>query len=562
MKRFLPLVVLPLCLTPLLFSPSPALAEDMSYEELVTKAENFLIPDEKKIVYEGAAIILFHRAAKAAPDEGKKLEALLRAGYAEELMKQFPSAIKSYEEALALQGPLPVQKQRAQLALTLAKFQIAKQKKLLFTNETQELLPTLETVLLTKELPVLSQIKAHEAIAELHAAKARSLPAVEQYRKILEMPGLSPEQRKDYLQSALAQLGKSAASPQALALLASLAPQYLALSNKPNDIAQAKLRWAGTLQSQNSLVAALAKYTEVANDTTLPLSGRTTALAAIINLHKKQKNYAAALTTADRWPTIDSSPYGQFRRTQERAKVFEEQKKEPELRTEWQTFLKLPTATPSDQRTAWEAVAVSFHREFEATPSNIALHKAEKDAYLAVWKLEGIPPKHRLEAFLGAIRTHVETKETQLAINALIAGLNEIDGFRLNPAEKAYVRLHVNLSLIQLYRASQQYAAATAAAILAQSDSGWDDKRAGEQATAIFAEAKAAGDWTAARTCLMALSKIWHVPHKVYFYNLASIEIKAQDWQAAKTALDEFDKQNPTAAEKKDADLLRAMLPN
>ena len=561
MKRFLPLVATSLCLTSFLFSPAPVLAEDMSYEELVTKAEHYLIPDEKKIVYEGAAIILFHRAAKAAPNEGQKLEALLRAGYVEEQMKQYPSAIKSYEEAAALQNPSPLQKQRARLALSLAKFQLAKQKNLLFANETQELLPTFEKALSLEGLPVVAQIKTREAIAELHAEKSRSLPAVQQYQEILELPGLSPQQRQNYLQLALTQLGKSAASPEAQALLNKLAPQHLALLDKPNDIAQAKLRWASALLNQNNPTAALAKYGEVASDAALPTNSRTTAIGGIIGLQKEQKNYTAALATADRWPAIDPSPYGQLRRVQERAKIFEEQKKERELQAEWQAFLQLPTATPANQSIAWEAIAASLHRQFEAAPNNDALRKEEKDAYLAVWKLEGVPAKNRLEAFLSAMRTHIEAEETQAAIDALVAGLREIDGFRLIPAEKAYMRLHVNLSLVQLYRATKQYAAATAAAILAQGDSGWNDKRAGEQATVIFAEASAASDWPAARACLTALSKIWHIPHKPYFYNLANIEVKAQNWDAAKVALDEFDKLNPTPAEKKEADSLRAMLP-
>jgi hypothetical protein len=144
MKRFLPLIILPLCLTPLLFSPGPARAEDMSYEELVTKAENYLIPDEKKIVYEGAAIILFHRAAKAAPDEGKKLEALLRAGYVEEQMKQYPSAMKSYEEAIALQNISPIQRQRALLALSLAKFQLSNRKNFSLIKKPRNYFPVLK----------------------------------------------------------------------------------------------------------------------------------------------------------------------------------------------------------------------------------------------------------------------------------------------------------------------------------------------------------------------------------------------------------------------------------
>src|SRR5690606_6879392 len=105
-------------------------------------------------------------------------------------------------------------------------------------KETEELLPTFENALSVKGLPLTSQIKTREAIAEIHAEKSRSLPAVQQYQQILELPGLTPQQRQNYLQLALVQLGRAAASPQALALLGSLTPQYLALLDKPNEIAQ------------------------------------------------------------------------------------------------------------------------------------------------------------------------------------------------------------------------------------------------------------------------------------------------------------------------------------
>jgi|GEM_PF-4305518 len=566
MKRFLPLVVLPLCLTPLLFSPGPARAEDMSYEELVAKAENYLIPDEKKIVYEGAAIILFYRAARAAPDEGKKLEALLRAGYAEELMKQYPSAIKSYEEALALQTPTAVQKQRAGLALAMAKFQLAKQNKTLFSQDNDELATNLESLLERGELPALTQIKAREAVAEIHSARVRYLPAALQYQKITALPGLTPEQQQSYLQQALAQLGKSSASPEALALINQLAPRHLALFTAPKDIVEAKTRWAQALETQNAFPAALAKWNELVDDTNLTSQQRTNALSGVIALHRKQKNYPAALAAADRWPKLNTTAFGHYRKFYERAKTFEAQKDEPHVRSEWQAFLAVPETLNTDKRTAWEAIAYSYRRERQANPNatnGVALRNGERDSFLAIWKIEGIAPKYRLDPFLEGVQLEMNAEGAAKTntIKLLTDGIADIETFKVNPEEKKYLKQGVNLALAQAYRASKQYTHATATLILAQGDAQWSDDRPGQLAIATFQEALAAGDWPASRTTLLALRTIWGLTPKQYFYNLAQLEIKAKDWNAAKTALDEFDKQTPSAQEKKDADLLRAMLP-
>lgn len=567
MKRFLPLVVLPLCLTPLLFSPGPALAEDMSYEELVTKAENYLIPDEKKIVYEGAAIVLFHRAAKAAPDEGKKLEALLRAGHAEELMKQYPSAIKSYEEAVALQTPTAVQKRRAGLALAMAKFQLAKQNKTLFSQNNDELATNLESILQQGELPASTQIKAYEAIADIHIARVRYLPAARQYQKIIALPGLTPQQRQNYLQQALNQLGRSSASPEVLALINQLAPQHLALLTAPKDIVEAKTRWAQALEAQNAFPAALAKWNELVDDTTLTPLQRTNALTGVIALQRKQKNYPAALAAADRWPKLNTTSFGQYRKFYERAKTFEEQKNETRVRGEWHAFLAIPETLPADKRTAWEAIAYSYRRERQVNPNatnGIALRNGERDSFMAIWRIEGVAPQYRLDPFLEGVQVEMdaEGEKKENTIRLLNDGIKEIELFKVTPEEKKYLKQGVNLALAQAYRASRQYTHATATLILAQGDSQWGDDRPGKLAIATFQEALAASDWAAARTTLLALRTVWNLTPKQYFYNLAQLEIKAKDWNAAKTALDEFDKQHPTAAEKKDADLLRAMLPN
>ncbi len=561
MKGFLPLVILPLCLSTSLLISAPLMAEELPYSELIAKAENYLIPDEKKIVYEGAAIVLFHRAAKAAPDEGKKLEALLRAGYAEELMKQYPSAIESYQEAVALQSPAPVQKQRAQLALALAKYQLTKQKKLLTSAEADEIRSALEATLQPATLTAGSQRQAREAIADIYANRSGALAAVGQYQKLLALPALSTEDRRSYLALALEQLTKAPASPEALALLNSLAPQYLVLLDKPADIAQAKSRWANGLELQNASPAALAKWTEITNDATMPEAQRTSALWRIIELHRKQKNYAAALTAASRWSTLEATPKGTFWKHRERARIFQEQKDEANVRAEWKALIALPQTNPQDRGTAWTSVANSFKRERVASPGNTALFEGEKNAYLAIWKIDGVKINERADAMINAAQMEVDAKHADVAAKLLMDGVEASKAFEISAADKRDLQQILYYAIAQTHRSVKQYAQALASLILAQGNSQWNDPRPGELAVTLFQESIAAKDWSAARNNILALRTVWNLEPKKYFFNLAQMEINAQNWPAAKVALDEFDKLLPTAAEKKDADLLRAMLP-
>jgi hypothetical protein len=263
-----------------------------------------------------------------------------------------------------------------------------------------------------------------------------------------------------------------------------LAPRHLALLTAPKDIVEAKTRWAQALETQNAFPAALAKWNELVDDTSLTSQQRTNALSGVITLQRKQKNYPAALTAAERWPKLNTTAFGHYRKFYERAKTFEAQKDESHVRSEWQAYLAIPETLPADKRNAWEAIAYSYRRERQANPNatnSTALRNGERDSFLAIWKIEGIAPKYRLDPFLEGVQIEMNAEGTAKTntIKLLTDGITDIEIFKVNPGEKKNLKQGVNLALAQAYRASKQYTHATATLILAQGDSQWGDDRPG-----------------------------------------------------------------------------------
>jgi hypothetical protein len=545
-------------------TPAAAPEGELPYEELMAKAEGMLVPQgEKKIIYEGAAIVLFHRAAKVAPDDGKKLEALLRAGQTDELLKQFPSAIKAYDEALALKNISAAQKLRLNFAVANAKFQLAKNESALYSRSA-DLYTAFNVLAAQPELPSELRVKTHAALAELHASNSKFTEAAQEYQKLLALPNLSSEIRADTISRALAEIAKAGASTQALQIANTLFPQHLATKKAPQEIADAHQRWAKVLEKQNDRAGAIREWNLVANANDTDLNQRVNALMRVSTLHKELKNYPAALAAADRIDALGKSPWIQINFRSQRFAVFLAQNDEPKVRAEWQALIATPDVTPETKATSYNRIAESFKREREVLKDKsraAALLDGEKKALDAAWKTDGARVETRKTAILERAQIEADAKNWSAASTLLLDGLAVADTWKDEDTKFHYWKQNLNLALSLIFRAEKNYPKAIAALIAAQGSSYFGDNTAGQNALSLMQEAFAAKEWDASRTILLSLSKVWGLPQKTYLYNLAQVEIGAKQWDAARKALDEFDKQAPTAEEAAEAAKLRVLIP-
>jgi hypothetical protein len=555
----------PLPINPASPAITPITGAELPYDELMKLGEEKLVPQgASKITYEGAAILFFYRASNVAPDDGKKLEALLRKAQTEEVMKQYPSAMESYRNALALKGISAGQRARAQFGLANAEYSSLKPSNQLAAR-ADSLRAVLEETVKSRELPAPQRIRALEVIADLHAVKGSYLLSAQTLQKLLALPELTADRKPAIFARAFGVLKKVPVGATVPALVNALYAQYLPLLNKPAEIADAKSDWAQALGAQKDYPNAIKLWEEVVAGDAFPLNTRAVSLRNINIAQRALKDYPKALAAADRQSSLPgATPHMQAWRAWDRAAVFLAQGSETKARIEWTTFVQLPNALAADKALAWDEVADSFTRSLKALPATATpadkaeLEKGRRSAYENAWKTEGAPAKTRVQALLDRTQLDLDVKDHKAATAVLTEALRVTTEMKGAPAETSQIKRSIYASLATVYRADKQYTLAITALIGAQK---LGDHAAGQDALALSQEAFAAKDWDATRVILLALKNVWGLPEKSYQYNIAQVEIGAQKWDDARKALAAFDAQNPTADEKKAADNLRVKIP-
>lgn len=539
---------------------SIAPANELPYDELMQKAEDLLKPQPPhNISFDNAAYIVFHRAARVAPDDQKKFEALMRAAATQEKVLGSPDPVKDYTQALTLKNIAPEQKLRGEFALAHARYRLLKHKSILHT-ETDAIRAGFEAALAAPNLSQESRIKAYEAIADVHVSKGNFAAAGQQYQKILALPDIAPAQRAVFVFRALTEYNKAAAAASTLAEVNRLIPQHIAAQDSATSKASARNLGAEILIKQNDLAGAVRLWTETANASELPTDRRVAALRQVGKLHRQQKNYPAAFAAADQIGALSQTSWDRFYRTEERAAVFAGQKEEPKLRAEWLTYIAGSDVRPQDKALAWLRVASSFKAQRGASADG-ALLSGEKQAYEAAWLTGGAQLETRHNALMSRTQIDVDAKNYESATALLNEAVKLVDTFKEPEHEKGALKRSIWMALAQVARADKQYVKALASLMAAQQFSAWGDREPAEATVSLYREAFSAKDWEASRVILLALQNVWGATKKQYTYSIAEVEINAQNWTAAKKALDDFDALQPTPVEKTEAGKLRAKLP-
>jgi tetratricopeptide (TPR) repeat protein len=540
---------------------------EASYSELMKKGEAALEGNGLgSVTAESAASAFFQQAARAAPDDDKKYQALVRAAEVAVQIKDFRGASELYNVARALPKITPAQKASAQFGYASSRHQDAKA-----NNKPLDLVVPIqaeyEAALRVPQLPARLRIQAHEAVGDLLILRGQRLAAVREYQKILALPVAKNDSvRRFYLNRIFAELQKLAPAPEAVALADNAFKQYLPLQETPEAAVAVREEFAQILVAQNQMPRAIAMWNEIADDKTLPLNARADALRKIGASQRSAGNWAEALRAADRLSTLSgvtpqSAPVLAAWRGWDRAGVFLAQGDEAKARTEWEAMIASPQISAEEKGRVWMEVAASYARAAKAKPDNAALIEAEKKAYESAWKLEGAAPAIRAQAVLNRGQIELDAKNSAAAVTLLQSAFSEVDTWKATPEASADIKREILFATAKIQRGDKNFNAAIATLVQAQAFNKKNDPKLMQTAIAISQDAFAAKQWDAVRSALAALKDNWGFSGKVYLLNMAEVDVAQEKWADAKKSLDEAAALKPTPGEQATIDRLRAKLP-
>jgi len=544
---------------------TPAAAGAQSYDEVMKQAEAKLQQaSDDKVAFQSEAMMLFNRAQRIAPDDAKKAEALIRKGETEVQLNAFAMAVVSFATARKLPTISNAQKARANFGYAFSRHQAAKS-----NNKIEGLFSQIfsdyEVALALAELDAPQRLQAHEALAELWLIQKRPLDAALEYEKILALPNAQNDAlKKTYLVRALAGLKNEKASPRALEAVNSLNQKLKLLPQTDAETAQFKDAWADLLEKQNDRAGAIKFWDEIAGSPKFTLDARAKALRDIHKNQMAQKNWDAALQTADRLSTLPgvTSHYLALR-FRDRAAVFIAQQQEAKARAEWSGILGVANVLAEDKAIAWSQIAASFQRERTVAQPKAdvpALLAGQKEALENAWKVEGALRRTRVIAMLDRAQLDLEANDTQAASTRLLEVLKVVEPWEDTTGEAMSIKRELYFALAAIYHSEQSYSKAIAALIIAQKFSGLGDDLAAQSAVEVSDASFFAKKWDEARVVLLALKNVWGLPERTYFLKLAHIEVGAKNWAEAKKALANFDAATPTDEQKIEAQVLRKQI--
>jgi hypothetical protein len=540
---------------------------DVSYGDLMKKGETALAGNGSgSATAESAAQTFFQQAAKAAPDDDKRYQALVRAAEVALQIKDFRGASELYNTARALPKITPAQKASAQFGYASSRHQDAKA-----NNKPLDLVVPIqaeyEAALRVPQLPALLRVQAHEAVGDLLILRGQRLAAIREYQKILALPiAKNDSVRRFYLNRIFDELQKTAPAPEAVALADSAFKQYLALQETPEAIAVAREEFAQFLVAQKQMPRAIVAWNEIADDKNLPLPARAAALRKISASQRSAGHWTEALRAADRLSTLAG---GTTQSTQtlaawrgwDRAAVFLAQGDEAKARAEWEAMIASPQISAEEKGRVWMEVAASYERAAKAKPDNAAFLEAAKRVYESAWKFEGASPATRAQAVLNQGQIELNAKNSPAAIALLQRAVNQVDAWKAQPEAAADIKREFLFALAKIQRDEKNFNAAIATLVQAQQFNNKNDPKLMQTAIAISQDAFAAKQWDAARGALEALRNNWGFSGKVYLLNIAEIDVAQQKWADVKKSLDEVVALKPTPGEQATVDRLRAQLP-